>query len=234
MNSGSPAVCRCQPSDGPFRCARVTAMTVRARYLVAAECFAALIDRVPSDVWDAPALGAWTVRDLVGHTAVGALSQVLTVLDRHAEAESIPSPEGYYAVAKSIDPSVYQAVVTASTERARSDGEALGDQPTHLVRAWLNQVNTKLERVDEDTIVEVHELVGGMRVGAWLPTRTFELAVHSIDVAAATGVPADLPTVVVADAAALAARIAVATGDGSLVLRALTGRGGLPNGFSVV
>ncbi len=209
-------------------------MTVRALYLMAAESFAALIDRLPSDVWDAPALGVWTVRDLVGHTAAGGLSQPLTILDRPAGAESIPSPEGYYAVARSIDPSVYQAVVAASTHQARSDGEALGDQPAAVVRAWLDQVRTTLERVDEDTMVQVHELIGGMRVGAWLPTRTFELAVHSLDIAAATAVPAEPPAVVVADAAALAARIAVATEQGSLVLRALTGRGVLPKGFSVV
>ena len=73
-----------------------------------------------------------------------------------------------------------------------------------------------------------------MRLDTWLPTRTFELAVHSLDIAAATGVSAGLPAVVLADAAALAARIAVAMGNGPTVLRALTGRGVLPEAFSVV
>lgn len=209
-------------------------MTVRQTYLLAADSFAALIDRLPSGAWEAPALGVWNLRDLVGHTAVAGLTQVITILDRRADVESISSAEGYYAFAKSIDPTVYQAAVKASTQRARSDGETLGEYPAHTVHALLDQVITKLETIDDDTMVEIHELIGGMRLAAWLPTRTFELTVHSLDIAAATGIPADLPTVVVSDAAALAARIAVATGDGPAVLRALTGRGVLPQGFSVV
>jgi hypothetical protein len=84
------------------------------------------------------------------------------------------------------------------------------------------------------TLVQIHPLIGGMRLVTWLPTRTFELAVHSLDIAAATGVPADLPVTVLADAAALAARIAAATGNGRTILSALTGRGALPDGYSVV
>jgi hypothetical protein len=98
----------------------------------------------------------------------------------------------------------------------------------------VDQVTTKLGTVSDDTLVEIHQLVGGMRLDAWLPTRTFELAIHSLDIAAATGVPAGLPAAVLADATALAARIAVATGDGPTLLRALTGRGTLPEKFSVV
>ena len=67
--------------------------------------------------------------------------------------------------------------------------------------------------------------IGGMRVRDWLPTRTFELVVHGTDVAAAAGVGYHLAPAVLAEAAALAARTAVAIGDGEMVLRALTGRG---------
>ena len=209
-------------------------MTVRGTYLLAADAFAALIDRLPSDNWDVPALGVWSLRDLVGHAAAAALTHVVTVLDRPAAFEAISSAEGYYAFAKSVDPSTYQAAAEAATKRARSDGEALGDHPAHAVHTLVEQVTTKLDEVSDDTLAVIHELVGSMRLGAWLPTRTFELAVHSLDLAAAAGVPADLPAAVLADAAALAARIAVATGDGPTVLRALTGRGVLTEGFSVV
>ncbi|MGH3903360.1 MAG: maleylpyruvate isomerase N-terminal domain-containing protein [Pseudonocardiaceae bacterium] len=209
-------------------------MTVRGTYLLAADAFVALVDRLSSASWDAPALGVWNLRDLVGHTAAAALTHVVTVLDRQSDSEAISSAEGYYAFAKSVDPSVYQAAVEAATTRARSDGEALGNHPGHAVRARLDQVSAKLDTVADDTLVEVHELIGGMRLDAWLPTRTFELAVHSLDIAAATGLPAGLPPVVLADVAALAARIAVATGDGDTVLRALTGRSVLPEEFSVV
>ena len=47
------------------------------------------------------------------------------------------------------------------------------------------------EGTDPDLVV--HTIVGGMRVAAYLPTRTFELCVHGLDIAAATGIPVDLP-----------------------------------------
>ena len=62
----------------------------------------------------------------------------------------------------------------------------------------------------------------------YLPTRTFELAVHSLDIAGALGISLELPDDVLADALALASRITVASGRGSAVLLALTGRAGLP------
>lgn len=209
-------------------------MTARETYLAAADAFAALVDRLPGEVWDAPGLGVWNVRDLVGHVAAAALTHVCTALDRLAGTEGIGSAEGYYALAKSVDPAIYQAAADAATKRARSDGEALGDHPAQAVRALLDQVTTKLAMSGDDVLVEIHELVGGMRLAAWLPTRTFELAVHSLDIAAATGVSADLPDGVLAETAALAARIAATTGDGPTVIRALTGRGALGDGFSVV
>jgi hypothetical protein len=76
--------------------------------------------------------------------------------------------------------------------------------------------------------------IGGMRVRDWLPTRTFELAVHGLDLAAASGLDFPLSPAVLAEAAAMATATAAATGDGAVVLRALTGRTGLPPGFSVV
>ncbi|MFN2494286.1 MAG: maleylpyruvate isomerase N-terminal domain-containing protein [Pseudonocardiaceae bacterium] len=209
-------------------------MSVRETYLLAAESFAALVARLPNGAWDAPALGVWNLRDLVGHTAAAALTGVVDALDRPADSEAIPSAEGYYALAKSVDPSIYQAVAEAATSQARGAGETLGDHPAHAVHVLVEQVTTKLDMASDSSLVEVHELVGGMRLDTWLPTRTLELVVHSLDIAVATGVPAGLPTVVLADAAALAARIAVAMGDGPTVLRALTGRGVLHEAFSVV
>ena len=57
---------------------------------------------------------------------------------------------------------------------------------------------------------------------------------HGIDIARAVGVDRDPPQEVLADAAALAARIGVALGQGPAVLLGLTGRTDLPPGFSVV
>jgi hypothetical protein len=73
-----------------------------------------------------------------------------------------------------------------------------------------------------------------MRVRNYLPTRTFELVVHSFDIGTATGVDVTFSRAVLTDAAGLAMRIAIAAGEGRTVLTALTGRGPLPVGFSIV
>ena len=65
-------------------------------------------------------------------------------------------------------------------------------------------------------------------------TRTFELAVHGIDIARAVGIPFASPGEVLDEATVLAARIGVAIGDGETVLLSLTGRTALPPLFSVV
>ena len=80
------------------------------------------------------------------------------------------------------------------------------------------------------------EVIGGLgiRLHTYLPTRTFELAVHGLDIARATGLSFDVPDDVLDEAMVLAARIGVATGDGETLLLALTGRAALPASFSVV
>lgn len=80
----------------------------------------------------------------------------------------------------------------------------------------------------------MHTVFGGMRVAAYLPTRTFELCVHGLDIASAAGVPIDLPTAALEETCGLAVATAVRSGRGVDVLTAMTGRRDLPRGFSVV
>jgi hypothetical protein len=72
-----------------------------------------------------------------------------------------------------------------------------------------------------------------MRLDVYLQTRTFELAIHTVDIAIAVRIDPEIPGDVLDEVCALAARLAVLTGDGVTVLRALTGRTDL-RGFSVV
>lgn len=71
-------------------------------------------------------------------------------------------------------------------------------------------------------------------VTAYLPTRTFELVVHGMDIANAADMPIHFSPAVLDEACQLAARIAVRIGRSPEVLLALTGRISLPSGFSVV
>jgi uncharacterized protein (TIGR03083 family) len=196
-------------------------------YRDAAVTFAGLIARVEPDAdWRAPGLGEWDLRALVGHTC-RALITVLDYLDRPVPAETIASPEQYYAqvARQSTDPA-------AVAERGRQAGEALGPNPQRVVADLVDRVQAKITDADPEAVISV--LGGGMRVRNYLPTRTFELVVHSFDIGAATGVDVTFSTEVLTDAAELATRIAVAAGEGRTVLTALTGRGPLPAGFSIV
>jgi len=74
----------------------------------------------------------------------------------------------------------------------------------------------------------------GIRLHTYLPTRTFELAVHGLDIARAVDISLALPADVLEEATVLAARIAAAEGHGETMLLALTGRDGLPPSFSIV
>jgi len=199
-----------------------------APYASAARSFAELVHRIPADAWDGPGLGDWDLRSLVGHTS-RSLVTVSTYLQTTAEREDVTSPHGYYervtAAALGIDP---EAVL----ERGRQAGRDLGDDPADAVDGLVERVFRDLDGVDDRLI----EVIGGLgiRLYTYLPTRTFELAVHSLDIAGALGISLELPDDVLADAVALASRIAVASGHGPAVLLALTGRTGLPPSFSVV
>lgn len=202
-------------------------MDERAVFEAAADAFSGLVDRLPDDCWERPGLGSWDVRALTGH-ASRALITVSTYLQRPAAAEVVTSPEQYYLhVARMLAPDERDAV----DERGRQAGRALGDDPAAVVRSLVDDVMQNLEGVG-DPLVET--IVGGMRLSRYLPTRTFELAVHSHDIARATGTAFELPDAVLDDALLLAVQIARARRDGLLVLEALTGRSRLPLEFSVV
>ena len=207
-------------------------MDYRRTYRSAAIAFADLAARIPPDRLDGPGLGEWSLRDLLGHTVSSALRQVPGVLATPAPEVVTAAPEGYFATVRRTAPEIVAAAVAASTEDARDTGKALGDEPVDAISGFVGQATAALARVGDDDFVATP--VGGMRVRDWLPTRTFELVVHGSDAAVAAGVGIALDPDVLAEAAALAARIAVANGEGPVVLRALTGRGPLPAGFSVI
>lgn len=114
----------------------------------------------------------------------------------------------------------------------RQAGRDLGEDPVATVDALVRRVLNDLDQVDDPLI----EVIGGLgiRLSSYLPTRTFELAVHGMDIAGAVGIEFAAPEDVLAEAGALAARIGVRLGRGPALLLALTGRRELPPGFSVV
>jgi uncharacterized protein (TIGR03083 family) len=199
-----------------------------ATFASAARSFAALVHDIPAGAWDGPGLGDWDLRSLVGHTS-RSLITVSTYLQTTAEREDVATPHEYYAVA---NPSALGIDPAAVVERGRQAGEDLGDDPAPAIDGLVDRVLGELAGIDDRLI----QVIGGrgIRLFTYLPTRTFELAVHSLDIAGAVGIPFILPADVLDEAMVLATRIAVANGQGETVLLSLTGRAALPPWFSVV
>lgn len=202
-------------------------MTV-ATFASAARSFAGLVHEIPGDRWDGPGLGEWDLRSLVGH-ASRSLITVSTYLQQPAETEDIGSPQEYYV---RVNPTALGMDPAGVLERGRQAGRDLGDDPAATIDALVSRVLDELDGVGDPLITVIGG--AGIRLHNYLPTRTFELAVHGLDIARAVGISLALPADVLDEATGLAARIAVAEGHGETVLLALTGRDELPSSFSIV
>jgi uncharacterized protein (TIGR03083 family) len=193
----------------------------------AARAFLELLGRIRPEQWERPGLGVWSVRSLAGHTAraITSVDEYLTAPEP-ASVDWADSESYYLGVAGVVD-------ADAVAARGVTAGEALGDDPAAAVSPVLDRVLAALAAQPEARIVSV---VGGRSIPltGYLPTRTLELVVHTMDLSRATGIPHALPAAAVEAVTGLAGRIAARRGDGERVLLALTGRSPLPEGFSVV
>jgi uncharacterized protein (TIGR03083 family) len=199
---------------------------VRAGYLGAAQAFLELVGQVPDEAWSKPALGEWDVRGLTGH-ASRALTTVETYLAAPASGPRQDGPVSYFvAVREGTSPE-------AIARRGRETGDALGPDPAGAVQELVQRITALVRATPDDALLATP--AGAMTLVDYLPTRTFELAVHGLDLARALGLPtpASLAPGIAASvelAGAIGARLPTA-GD---LLLLLTGRTGLPDGLSVV
>jgi hypothetical protein len=195
-----------------------------ATYLEAAASYADLVSSLPATL-PGPGLGDWDLRALVGHTA-RSLVTVSEYLRRPAASVDLETAADYVAgvaTAVAADPDgVHRRGVEA--------GAMLGDDPAGAVRLLLDEVVADLARATPDQLVTTFG--GGMRLRDYLPTRSFELVVHCLDIAAAVPARWTPPTAALAEAVALAGAVAVRRGDGTTLLRLVTGRE--PGGISIV
>jgi uncharacterized protein (TIGR03083 family) len=202
-------------------------VVTRETFASAASAFAKLVHGIPESKWVDPGVGDWDVRSLVGHTS-RSLITVSTYLRTTAEREDLAGPAEYYVYARDF---ASEAGAQAVTERGHQAGRDLGSDPAATVDHLVAQALDDLNAVDDPLVTVIGGV--GIRLSSYLPTRTFEMAVHGLDIARATGVDA-MPEEVLVEAAVLATRVGVALGQGETVLSALTGRTALPAAFSVV
>lgn len=177
------------------------------------------------DRWDAPGLGEWDVRALVGHTS-RALLTVEEYAARPAASVEHGSAGDYFRAARLVanGPDV--------AERGRAAGALLGDDPATAVAGIADRVVRGLAALTPEQLVTT--VVGGMRLADYLPTRTFELAVHTADLALALGRASDVPDTAAAQALAITADLAIGSGRAGALLLAATGRAGALDGLSVL
>lgn len=211
----------------------------------AAQWAGGLTRAIADEAWEGPGLGGWNLRALVGHTS-RALLTVEQCLAMPAEAEQIESAEAYFesvtrsAVSRSAvsGSAVSGSAVSGNAadpaailQRGIDAGAALGQDPAAEFARIVERVVRRVRAADDRLVTTI---AGGMRLSQYLPTRTFELVVHGLDIARAVGVSDAPPEPALRRALVLATALAARAGHGSEVLLALTGRGAVGPGFSVV
>ena len=199
---------------------------VRPTYLEAGDFFGGIVNQVDIAGWEAPALGEWCVRYLVGHT-YRSFTTVLSYSAKPGDKVEKERPVDYFlrAFEDLADPKQV-------AERGRAAGLEIIDDPQMMVRGFAMYVKNKLEELSDDYILATP--VGGMRLIDYLPTRTFELIIHTMDLAKAIGVEAEPPENGLAATVEIIGQLAVYRGHGAALTLAATGRDGLPAGFSVL
>jgi uncharacterized protein (TIGR03083 family) len=193
-------------------------------FQVAAEWFVATAASAERR-WDSPGLGEWTVRDLVGHTT-RALVTTTAYLGSPTGAVELPSPEAYFAAAMS------RADPAAVARRGRDAGAELGEEPAAAVRAAAGPAVALVRGATGDELARTP--AGSIQLRDYLPTRTLELTVHTCDLCSALGLAPHVPAAAARAALDLVAALASAGGSAAPLLRAATGRGPLPDGFTVL
>lgn len=201
--------------------------TRRSCFQSAATALVELVDQIPLDAWDRCALGVWSVRDLVGHTS-RALSTVESYLAKTADGDRLDGPVNYFlAIGESLaDPD-------AVAQRGRDAGAALGQDPAAAIHDLVNRVSTLVNETPDDAPVATP--VGTMTLANYLPTRTFELAAHGLDLTRALGLrtPSAMSPAISASLE-LAGTLGGQQSSAPELLLLLTGRDGLSEHLSVL
>jgi uncharacterized protein (TIGR03083 family) len=205
----------------------ITRSSTRDCFAAATACFTELVARVPDSGWDDPALGVWNVRDLVGHTA-RALSTIEAYLDKEPTGDALDGPFAYFVATRAL-----LADADAVARRGRIAGAALGEDPVAAITDLARRVTGLVDVTADGALVT--SPVGVITLVDYLPTRTFELTVHGLDLARTLGVdpPRSLQPAVSASLE-LAGRLAGTLGHAPGLLLLITGRTGLREGISIV
>ena len=188
----------------------------REAFGTAGTFFVEAVARLPMDALDRPGLGVWSVRELIGHTC-----RALLTVEQYAGLSSssgrLEGPADYFIEALR-DETIHDAVA----DRARESVGLLGDHPASAVAEVVGRVVQLVDSLPDQHPVGTP--MGQMTLAGYLPTRTFEMVVHTLDLAGAAGLAVEVPTSALAVSLRLSTEIAMRSGRGAGLLMALAGR----------
>lgn len=205
-----------------------SSLRVRQAFTEAADHVVELVGSIGDDQWDQPAIGEWTLAELVVHT-VGGASRVTTYAAEPAE-RTLAGAADYYVAALSSD-NVHEAV----TQRARDAAVRVEGPLADFAASEVAMAEQVLARTPANAVLGT--FAGGIRLIDYLPTRVVELVVHAIDISGVLGREPAIPRVAMEVTLETLADIAVARPevvDPATIVRALTGRGELPQGANLL
>ncbi len=180
-----------------------------AAFRAASQFFVDAVAAVPQVRYEERWSEEWRVLDLIGH---GNRANVLPV-EYYERPVPVAGPE--YLRPENI------------AERGRRAVQELGDDPAGAVRKASERALAVVAAAPEDATVGTP--FGEQTLDAYLRSRTAELVLHGLDLE--TGV--EPPSAALEECGAFLVMRAVRSGQGRDVVRALSGRGALPPGFTV-
>ena len=189
----------------------------------ASDWYLATVDKIDPRAWNQPGLGEWTVLEVVAHA-----SRAFLTVERYLEPVGridVDSGADYFR--RAMEPPDANAAIAA---RGHDEAAGLGEDPVGTVRQRARSALAAVEAAPPGAVCVT--AVGTLSLGDYLGTRVVELTVHTLDLAAAVEVDAEPP-----EAAARVSLIVLsalaAQPSSAVLLRALTGRAALPQGFNV-
>lgn len=192
----------------------------------AATFFVHAVDKIGSDQWDEPALGVWTVRDLIGHTS-RSIDRVAEFGSKRADKVDVISAAEHYHLSLANE-----GVDDAIAKAGREAGQWLGHDIQQAIRTSLDVTLKLLETIPDNTTIAYTN--GGIKLEHYLETRVVELTIHTLDILTATGNRIDPPREALACTLRILADLAIDSGLGGRLALLATGRATIAERFSVL
>ena len=184
-----------------------------AAFRAASRFFVEAVTAVPPDRYEQSWSDEWRVLDLIGH---GNRAHVLVVEYYERPVRAAGADDlAEYLLPENI------------AKRGREATAMLGDDPVGAVRSASERALAVIASAPDDAVVGTP--FGARSLDSYLPSRAAELVVHGLDLDASVEPSAE----VLQECGAFLVSQAIRGGRGVEVVRALTGRGTLPHGFSV-